>query len=116
MWRWLSPTTASTSATPDVRIGFHLLQNAKFLSNDSFVVFRRDILKMAYQYKPLSNLEGEIRVAILQPGAYNDEICASFSIQHLQAKKKSRSSVSTKSVPYVNVRLDYVLAEQMARI
>jgi hypothetical protein len=33
---------------------------------------------MLYQYKALPNPEAEIRVAVLQPGAYHDEIRVAF--------------------------------------
>jgi hypothetical protein len=33
---------------------------------------------MAHQYEPLAYPDSEVRLAILEPGAYDDEICFSF--------------------------------------
>jgi hypothetical protein len=49
---------------------------------------------MEYQYEPLSDPRAEIRVADLQPGAYDDEIRISFQTKQLKAEKSASTSVS----------------------
>ncbi|KAF2451743.1 HET-domain-containing protein [Karstenula rhodostoma CBS 690.94] len=43
---------------------------------------------MEYTYKPLSDAGAEIRVAVIQPGAYDDDIYISFRTRHLQRESE----------------------------
>lgn len=56
-----------------------------------------------YQYKPLSDPEAEIRVAVLQPGVYIDELCVSFRIRRLLIGKTSQISVGPRKPPLMKV-------------
>jgi hypothetical protein len=53
---------------------------------------------MSYQYKPLAHPDAEIRVALLQHGAYDDEIHISFQIRSLEVSQCGRRT-SNGTIP-----------------
>jgi hypothetical protein len=40
-----------------------------------------------YTYKPLNDPDAEIRLLLLQPGSYDDDICISFQIRRLKVRQ-----------------------------
>jgi hypothetical protein len=41
---------------------------------------------MTYEYQPLADADAEIRLAVLQPGAFNDRINIMFKVQPLHVR------------------------------
>lgn len=46
-------------------------------------------LSMAYRYESLADPDDDIRVALLLPGAFNDDICISFRKRQLEVSQIS---------------------------
>lgn len=63
---------------------------------------------MLYKYKPLSDSEWNIRVALLHAGNYDDEITVSFRVQQLNRKAKQ---ISVSSI--VRTWLNYIVTRSV---